>query len=186
MLSTEDASPLVGFNRNVGYKGLVFHIQTEDSGRKHARIATHIFLGGNILRSLGARYDDILAGGDEREFAETVRKRMEEQHKSGIRALLSGAIDGEIERRSAEKTYDPGVLADGVRGAALLVGGIDETRSIPAQPKESARPPIPIAAGPVGYSRASDPPKGTDDGLEGVDDIIIEYLRRHAVRGDAL
>ncbi len=40
-----------GFNHNVKYKGQVFHVQTEDSGVENPHIITHLFLGGNIVKS---------------------------------------------------------------------------------------------------------------------------------------
>ena len=44
--------PLLGFNNNVRHRGRVFHIQTEDSGIRHARIVTHLFAdGGRIVRT---------------------------------------------------------------------------------------------------------------------------------------
>ena len=42
----------VGFNNNVKYKGLVFHIQTEDSGLDKPHIITHLFAdGGRVIKS---------------------------------------------------------------------------------------------------------------------------------------
>src|SRR5215813_8966850 len=42
----------VGFNNNVKYNGIVFHIQTEDSGLDRPHIITHLFAdGGRIIKS---------------------------------------------------------------------------------------------------------------------------------------
>jgi len=49
--------PLVGFNNNVRYRGMRFHIQTEDSGVTKPHIITHLFAdGGRVIKSLRTDY----------------------------------------------------------------------------------------------------------------------------------
>ena len=40
-----------GFNTNFRYQGVLFHAQSEDSGRGHPHIITHLYHGGTILVS---------------------------------------------------------------------------------------------------------------------------------------
>ena len=42
---------LSGFNTNIRHRGVLFHVQSEDSGRDPPHIITHLFHGGNILFS---------------------------------------------------------------------------------------------------------------------------------------
>jgi hypothetical protein len=78
----------IGYNHNVRYKGEVYHVQTEDSGEKTARIVTHVFAdGGRIIASRTTRYHDYLERED---LDEAVKKIMKDQHKALIRDLLWG------------------------------------------------------------------------------------------------
>jgi len=94
-MSLKFASPLLGYNNNVRYKGRVFHIQTEDSGAKYAHIITHLFMdGGRILKSVKTSY---AASVDSDLRAEIVRDLMKQQHKAMAIALRGGSFDGMVE-----------------------------------------------------------------------------------------
>lgn len=79
-----------GFNHNLKYKGIMFHIQTEDSGVSNPHVITHIFIGGNIVATKKTNYDDIIKAD---RMEEVVKEIMEEQHKEVMKALLQGAYD---------------------------------------------------------------------------------------------
>jgi hypothetical protein len=81
---------LSGFNHNLKYKGLVYHIQTEDGGKDNPQILTHAFLGGVILDSVLQSYADLL---DKPNWQETLRDRMKTQHLEEIRKLFAGTFD---------------------------------------------------------------------------------------------
>ena len=51
---------LSGFNTNFRHRGVLFHVQTEDSGRANPHVITHLFHGGNILASEKGTYSDKL------------------------------------------------------------------------------------------------------------------------------
>ena len=82
-----------GFNHNVKYKGQVFHVQTEDSGVENPHIITHLFLGGNIVKSQKSSYDALL---NEPDLIDKVKQIMQAQHKQMLRSLVSGAFDDKI------------------------------------------------------------------------------------------
>ena len=42
---------ITGFNTNVRHGGRTFHVQTEDSGRAHPHVISHLYFGGTILAS---------------------------------------------------------------------------------------------------------------------------------------
>jgi len=87
--------PLLGFNNNVRHHGRIFHIQTEDSGIKHARIVTHLFAdGGRIVNSTRTDYAEHLGRPD---MLEVLRRIMREQHKAMFIRLRAGELDSLIE-----------------------------------------------------------------------------------------
>jgi hypothetical protein len=59
-VSVGKRSPILGYNHNVRYRGLVFHVQTEDSGVLAPHVFTHLFYEGVILSTRKLVYD---AGG---------------------------------------------------------------------------------------------------------------------------
>ncbi|HEY4716655.1 MAG TPA: hypothetical protein VII00_06080 [bacterium] len=78
---------LVGYNQNINYKGMVFHVQTEDNGVKNPFIITHVFVGGNIVASRKTGYDDIVKVES---LEKILRDLMEEQHKAIIQKIMNG------------------------------------------------------------------------------------------------
>jgi hypothetical protein len=87
---------LSGFNTNFRYRGVLFHVQTEDSGVGNPHVITHLFHGGNIMVSVKQDYSDLLAGDD---VEITVKKLMEGQHKKILKQLSRGEHDGTIGER---------------------------------------------------------------------------------------
>jgi len=87
---------LSGSNTNVRYKGVTFHVQTEDSGRAHPHVITHLFHGGNIMASEKRAYEDLLLADD---LEARLKMRMDEQHTAMVQRLRSGALDAVIRER---------------------------------------------------------------------------------------
>ncbi len=81
---------LQGYNRNVAYKGLTVHVQTEDSGLPRTTITTNVFHGGTVVGKLVETYEELLEMLD---FTEAVRARMQLQHKAALKALMHGDYD---------------------------------------------------------------------------------------------
>ena len=52
-----------GFNTNIRHRGVLFHVQTEDSGKANPHVITHLFHGGNIMASEKRDYSEQLAAG---------------------------------------------------------------------------------------------------------------------------
>jgi hypothetical protein len=76
---------ITGFNQDVTYRGLVFHVQTEDKGRGNPMIETLVYRGGEILHSRRLPYSEHVAG-DERAIA----RLMEEQHLAVLQEARRG------------------------------------------------------------------------------------------------
>lgn len=95
---------LTGFNTDIEFGGVVYHIQTEDKGLQTPFILSLVYTGGAILASKRSPYDDLIAGG----FDEVVlAQRLSRQHKLICAAVHAGRIDDLKrlgERDLAEKT----------------------------------------------------------------------------------
>jgi hypothetical protein len=103
---------LTGFNTDVEYDGVVYHVQTEDKGLRTPFILSLVYTGGAILASKRSPYDDLIARG----FDEAVlTQRLSRQHKLICAAVHAGRIDDlkrmserepEAERRRKAKVGD--------------------------------------------------------------------------------
>ena len=93
---------LLGFNTNFRYRGVLFHVQTEDSGIGNPHVITHLFHGGNIIASEKRDYSDLLET-DDSEGA--IKKLMEGQHKSMLKRLSRGEHDHTIGERLGSDVF---------------------------------------------------------------------------------
>ena len=120
-----------GFNTNFRYRGVLFHAQSEDSGRAHPHIITHLYHGGTILVSEKSSYEDRL---DEADLEAVVKTLMENQHKAVLKRLVAGDYDHLIRDRLGQDVFEregsreveekdttgpmPGAIIPGVGAAA--------------------------------------------------------------------
>lgn len=93
---------LSGFNTNIDHRGSVFHVQTEDSGRAHPHVITHLYYGGTILASEKQSYADHV---DDPEVEDAVRDLMEAQHMAMVARLRAGTLDDEISERLGDDIF---------------------------------------------------------------------------------
>jgi hypothetical protein len=84
-------SPILGYNHNVRYRGLVFHVQTEDSGLLSPHLFTHLFHGGVIISTRKLVYD---SGSAE----DSIKSLMQAQHKAVLKDLKKGTFDDKIDQ----------------------------------------------------------------------------------------
>jgi hypothetical protein len=101
---------LSGFNTNFRYRGVLFHVQTEDSGLDNPHVITHLFHGGNVMASQKSDYSMLLS---EEDVERAVRKMMEGQHKSMLKQLSRGEHDAVIAQRLGPEIFLPADEADG-------------------------------------------------------------------------
>jgi hypothetical protein len=81
---------ITGFNTDVEYDGVVYHVQTEDKGLRTPFILSLVYTGGAILASKRSPYDDLVARG----FDETIlAQRLSRQHKLICAAVHAGRIE---------------------------------------------------------------------------------------------
>ena len=79
-----------GFNHNVRYRDVLYHVQTEDSGVDNPTVTTLLYKGGTILASKRTSYSDIVKSD---KMEEVVREIMREQHKMMLMDLKNGVFD---------------------------------------------------------------------------------------------
>ncbi len=91
---------LQGFNHNIKYRDIIFHIQTEDYGAKIAQIITHIFINGNIIASVKSSYNEVV---NATEIKGVIKQMMETQHKKVLKDLVSGKYDTEVDNMVGKK-----------------------------------------------------------------------------------
>jgi hypothetical protein len=94
---------LSGFNTNIRHRGVLFHVQSEDSGRDRPHIITHLYYGGTILASQKSSYAEHL---DDPNLGQLVRDLMEAQHKTVLDGLRARAFDDLIRERLGESAFD--------------------------------------------------------------------------------
>ncbi len=140
---------LSGFNTNIRHRSVLFHVQSEDSGRDHPHIITHLYHGGTILFSEKSSYADFV---NEPDLETRVRELMEGQHKAVLKRLRAGDFDTPISER---------------------LGPLDDSVDTKAEPKTAppvgtrAEPEFSLEPEPLGESGLSEKP---------LDEVILNYL----------
>jgi len=160
---------LSGFNTNVRHKGVLFHVQTEDSGREHPHVITHLFHGGNILASEKQGYGHLL---EEDDLESQVKGLMDRQHGAMLEQLRAGTHDAVIRERlgtgpAGDPTEPPSPPASTPAASAAPAG----RGSAPRSPM-----PAPIAA-PTGAR-----PGAQADRQRPLDEVVLDYLLESARR----
>lgn len=88
----------LGFNENVIHKGVRYHVQTEDGGRKNPVITTLLFKEGIIISSKRTSYADIIKSD---RLDVVVKEIMRDQHGTMLKNLKNGVFDEKKEIKSA-------------------------------------------------------------------------------------
>ena len=166
-MSTKRPSPLVGYNTGVRYRGVPYHVQTEDSGVDHPHVITHLFAeGGHIIATRKSSYAEHVGTPA---YPEIVRQTIRAQHKEMIVALRDGAYDDVLG------------LTSNVPQAS---GQIEIAPCTGVEPPGAARsspmtaPPLPATPSPRLATRriARASFSGLEDARDSLDEIIIADL----------
>ncbi len=81
---------ITGFNTDIEYDGVVYHVQTEDKGRSKPIILSLVYDRGTILASKRTAYDDLLKGN----FSERIlAERLSKQHRIICAAIQAGRLE---------------------------------------------------------------------------------------------
>jgi hypothetical protein len=105
----DNLAVITGFNTDVKYKGLVYHVQTEDKGSVNPLIETLIYKGGEILASRRLPYAELVRDTN---TEAAISRLMEEQHKAMILEVKRGRFAPPQQEEVAEDlSLDEIVLA---------------------------------------------------------------------------
>jgi hypothetical protein len=152
---------ITGSNTNVRHRGKLFHVQTEDSGRRNPHVISHLYYGGTILASEKTRYDDLL-DLESQTLTKDVRALIEEQHKEMLKRLKCGDYDS--------------VIAERLRGGTASRSNVRRSEPVAPPPTEPALDSPPAPAPPPPGDQG---PRAFGDGIvsqKPLDEVILEYL----------
>lgn len=117
---------ITGFNTDIEFEGVTYHVQTEDKGLNSPIILSLVYDRGTILASKRLPYDDLLTGDfDEKQLAARLRK----QHRLICAAVQAGRIED-----LKQMTLRDAVAA----GATVSVSGREPKRSKKGKSKPAA------------------------------------------------
>lgn len=178
---------ITGANTNVRYRGILFHVQTEDSGRANPHIISHVYHGGTILGTHKTDYSDRLDADD---LTGVVRGLIDQQHASMLEKLHAGAFDDAIAARLGDTAAEAGIEAAHARESKPDTEpdeveperGPDATHTVE---RRGAAPSRPSALPPPKARRAE---RGFGEGIgsqKPLDEVILEYLAEKARNGGA-
>jgi hypothetical protein len=149
---------LSGFNTNVRHRSVLFHVQSEDSGRRHPHVITHLYHAGTILASEKISYAHRV---HEPDLPGVVRELMDRQHKEVLRRLAAGDFDALIRERLGPSVFpDDGDTVSATRPALGSTGA-------EASDSEAATLREPEGAATFGDGIVSEKP---------LDEVILDYL----------
>ncbi|HEX8457129.1 MAG TPA: hypothetical protein VF656_07530 [Pyrinomonadaceae bacterium] len=117
---------ITGFNTDIEFEGVVYHVQTEDKGLETPLILSLVYVGGAILASKRSPYQDLINEGFD---PLVLNERLQRQHKLICAAVKAGRID-DLKRLS------PG-------GAEDASAKKSAPAKAPAKKTEAARTPAP-------------------------------------------
>ena len=189
---------VTGFNHNIGYRGGLFHVQTEDSGRANPHIVTLLYRGGTIIASTKTSYADIIKA-DQLELV--VESIMKEQHKEMMRRLKGGEFDAKIFPGAAAVSPpndSPAATAPAAATSAATAPSAPTAASEPTAPSaptaaseptaKSSTEATPVGANhhspavgsPIEHPAATESPKQNESpatpAKRSLDEVILDYL----------
>jgi hypothetical protein len=140
---------------------VLFHVQSEDSGRNRPHVITHLYYGGTILASEKSSYADRV---EDPNLSEVVRELMDAQHKAVLEALRDRKYDALIRERLGESVFD--------------ARGDSKAKTVPATMTSAEPRPSSEAAEP-----AAPPGRSFGEGIvteKPLDEVILNYLVENA------
>jgi hypothetical protein len=147
---------ITGFNTDIPYDGVTYHVQTEDKGLETPLILSLVYVGGHIIASKRTPYADLISKGfDEGALTE----RLQRQHKLICAAIKQGRVE-DLKRMSGPNGGS--AQPEAVPGGRKAAGQRRKKSDAPAAAPEETAPPLvetppPVvetAAPPVEESRA--------------------------------
>jgi hypothetical protein len=147
---------ITGFNTDIPYDGVTYHVQTEDKGLDTPLILSLVYVGGHIIASKRTPYADLISMGfDEGALTE----RLQRQHKLICAAIKQGRVE-DLKRMSGPNggSAQPEAAPGGRKAAGQRRKKSDAPAAAPEEPApppvETTPPAVETAAPPVEEPRA--------------------------------
>jgi hypothetical protein len=171
---------ITGANTNIRYRGVLFHVQTEDSGRANPHIISHVYHGGTILGTHKTDYADQLGADD---LIGVVRGLIEKQHAAMLQKLNRGEFDEVIRQRlgSDSKTQGDERPAARAKAAESKPDTEPEGNGSTMPPHDTASQVRAPGTTPLPLVRKGERAFGEGIGPEQpLDEVILDYLSQKA------
>jgi hypothetical protein len=84
-----------GFNSDIVFRGLNFHVQTEDWGLENPYLVSRVYQDGAVIKSVKTPYSEVLGFGRIHRHSvdpNTIREALRDQHEKILDLLLSGQL----------------------------------------------------------------------------------------------
>ena len=88
-----------GFNSDIIYRGLSFHVQSEDWGAENPYIVSRVYQEGAVIKSVKTPYSELVTalgfshvGFRRRPDPQAIRAALREQHEKILDLLVSGQL----------------------------------------------------------------------------------------------
>jgi hypothetical protein len=134
---------ITGFNTDIPYDGVTYHVQTEDKGLDTPLILSLVYVGGAIIASKRTPYADLISKG----FDEGVlTERLQRQHKLICAAIKSGRVE-DLKRMSGSDGGTAMPVAEAAAG--VRKAGQRRRKSEASAPEKTAAPTAEAAPPPV-------------------------------------
>jgi hypothetical protein len=141
---------ITGFNTDVEYDGVTYHVQTEDKGLESPLILSLVYSGGAILASKRSPYDDLIAAGFNEQ---TLAERLQRQHKLICAAINAGRLDDlkRMSPRAAQTArHSDAATPAPIVDASQAAPPADIRSANEAPPAPAVQPPAPAPTTPLG------------------------------------
>lgn len=172
---------ITGFNTDIPYDGVTYHVQTEDKGLDTPLILSLVYVGGHIIASKRTPYADLISKG----FDESVlTERLQRQHKLICAAIKQGRVE-DLKRMSGPAQSET-EAATGSRKASSprrkkpdaptpveAAAPTPPPEQLTAPVVEEAPAPVAVAPAPVAVAPAQTPAESSDGLKKPESDIFI-------------
>ena len=144
---------ITGFNTDIEYGGVVYHVQTEDTGLGTQIILSLVYVGGAILASKRSSYSDLVSAGYDQD---ALIERLQRQHKLICAAIRAGRIE-DLKRMGQREAAPPAIQPGAPEEPPPPV--IENKPSLAKDSKQTvkASPTLPPKAAPVNTARLQPP-----------------------------
>lgn len=153
---------ITGYNTDIEFDGIVYHVQTEDKGVATPVIMSLVYDRGTILASKRAPYDDLINGSVDED---AVAERLQRQHKLICAAVSAGRIE-DLKQMSARNLKAAAAKRTAKKGTKPVTPEVQPetpeiqvtSDAVPVDAAIETRPPVE----PMSKGRSADPPAPTE------------------------